>query len=89
MKDILIVVSPISSQHLEICKTLSRAAEAYGQEVKEILGSAWLLTGRKSFEAAMSIYQIAFDKKLPVAAFEIESVLSCPSQRESDEIRQT
>lgn len=75
MKPILIVVSPSATRHLDTCNTMKTEASKLNKSVQVILDSAFLATGTKSFEIAMSLYRIAEQGKLPVAIFEIESTL--------------
>lgn len=84
MKDILIVVSPTSSPHLDVCKKMKLEALRFGKAVQPILESAFLINGPKSFEIAMSLHRIAFEGRLPVAIFEIDSVLLEPSRDEEN-----
>jgi len=89
MKDILIVALTKSSLHLDICSTMTKEAKESGVQMQQQLETTWLLSGPKSFGTANRLLEIAADKKLPVAVFEIESVLSFPIHDESDVVRQT
>ena len=80
MKDILIVASPTNGKEFEVCNTMRSVVSEEGGDVKYPVDTAFLLTGPKSFEIAARLIDIASRKKLPVAAFEIESVLLFPSQ---------
>jgi hypothetical protein len=80
MKDILIVISPTSEKHRDICKRMKMEAEELEGKARQVLESAFLVTGPKSFEIATRLYCIAVESKLPVAIFEIESVLSFPDR---------
>jgi len=78
MKDLLIVVSPSTGKHLDVCKIMKMEAQKLDKSLQQPLESAFLATGPKSFEIAMLLHRIASENNIPVAIFEIESVLSVP-----------
>ena len=78
MKDILIVLKPRINGSREPYNKVKMEAKKYEESVQEILGTAFLVTGPKSFEIAMSLYRIALENDIPVAFFEIESCLLIP-----------
>ena len=80
MKDLLIVVSPDTGAHREICNIMQTEASNIDKSVRRVLETAFLLTGPKSFEIAISLHRIASDKGLPVAVFEIEQLLFSQSK---------
>lgn len=81
MKNILIVVAlQTTPWHRDTYNTMQKEALKSKESVKEILETGFLINGPKSFEIAMSLCRIALEKEIPVAIFEIESVLSVPNQ---------
>jgi hypothetical protein len=83
MKDILIVVSPSTGMHLEVCKTMKTEAQKLDKSVRQLLGSLFLTNGPKSLKIALLLHRIASENNIPVAIFEIEAVLYAPSQASS------
>ncbi len=79
MKDILILVKQRQDGYRESYNRLKTEAPKNKESVREVLGTAFLLTGPKSFEIAMSFARIAFEENLQLAFFEIESNLLCPN----------
>lgn len=75
MKNVLITASVANNGHSRACEEISAAMKPYGEEVRELLESAWLATGPKSFERATEIYAIAQRRELPIAAVEAADVL--------------
>ena len=75
MKDILVVVSPSTGVHQSACKSMKMEAEKFDKTLQQSFESAFLLSGPKAFETAMSLYHIAEHSNLPIAMFEIEAVL--------------
>lgn len=80
MKDILIVVKPRQNSSQEPYSTFRKEALEHKESVREVLGTAFLITGPKSFQIAMSLSHIAFAKGLQLAFFEIESCLLDPTK---------
>ena len=83
MKDILIVVSPSKVDTAPVYREIKTEVDKYGTEAQRILYTTYLLKGPKSFETAMSIFDIARRYRHEVAIFEIESVLFVPHQDKS------
>ena len=82
MKDILIAVAPYREEHREICKTLSEELQRVcikpEASLQQVLYTAWIISGPKSFDIA-SVYCDKINQHgLPVALFELESVLHSP-----------
>ena len=78
MKDILIVTSITTNQHRDICNTISKDTKTDEREAKRILETTWLLSGQQSFAKSLLIVDKLKENGLPVAVFEIESVLDAP-----------
>jgi hypothetical protein len=85
MKDILIVVSPASTHHQSVCKAMKPEAEKDGTRARLFLETAILLSGPRSFETSMLLLRIAEKESLPIALFEIESVLT-PSKEQGAKV---
>ena len=79
MKDILIVTAITSNQHRDICNTISTNTKTDELETKRILETTWLLSGKRSFAESIEIVDKLKGNGLPVAVFEIESVLDDPN----------
>ena len=75
MKNILIVAMTRHNDHLELCENMISEAKLNEESVTQPLGNTWLLSGPNCFETASRLLEIARGKNLPVAVFEIESVL--------------
>ena len=86
MKDILVVVSPSTSDEHPVYMELRTEAQKYGKEAQQILYTSYLLTGPRSFENAMSIVRIADQHNFDSAVFEIESVLKVPRAKAEQRI---
>lgn len=80
MKDILITTSIGVERHRAICKSILEDTKTVGPEAKQILETSWLLSGPQSFSKSMLILDKLKENELPVAVFEIESVLVAPTQ---------
>lgn len=83
MKDILIVVSPSKDDTAPVYTEIRTEAQKLGKETQRMLYTTYVLKGPKSFETAMSIFDIARRYRHEVAIFEIESVLFVPHQDQS------
>lgn len=79
MKDILIVLKPRVDGFLESYNTIKKEADKNKGSTKEVFETAFLITGPKSFEIAMSLYRLALEQGIPVAFFEIQSCLLMPN----------
>lgn len=79
MKDILIVTAITSNQHRDTCNTISTDTKTDELESKRILETTWLLSGKQSFAESIVIVDKLKNNGLPVAVFEIESVLDAPN----------
>ncbi len=75
MKDILIVVSPSTGQHKTVCKAMLSETRQYGTAVRPIHDKAFLLSGPKSFEIAVSLARIAEGGNLQFVVCEVEAIL--------------
>ena len=80
MKDLLIVATPSSSKHEDDCNKIGKAILKLEAQLQRPLENTFLVSGPKSFEAAMLACDIAQKESLPVAVFEIESVVLYPKQ---------
>jgi hypothetical protein len=82
MKSILITVAPYLEEHRKACTDLFEELQAActGTEVlyQQVLYTTCIISGPKSFETAATNYHKAIRLGLPVALFEIESVLVVP-----------
>ena len=76
MKPLLIVVSPSTGQHQTACKAMKEEAKKIEPTIQQFHETGFLLSGPRSFEAAMLLCSIADKERLPVSVFEIESVLT-------------
>jgi|APSaa5957512622_1039677.scaffolds.fasta_scaffold431246_1 hypothetical protein len=83
MKDLLLIASPSTGVDGDSCDIISREASVYGESVRQILSTAWLICGDKSYEIAKQLHDRADQRKLPVALIEVESVLYEPDPSES------
>ena len=79
MKDILIVVKPRRDGFHESYNKLRNEVLKYKESTREILETAFLLKGPKSFEIVKSCIQIAHEENIQLAFFEIESCLYVPN----------
>lgn len=86
MKDLLIVLTPHSDKHFEICNTIAKEIEAKKIQLQRPLETAFLASGPKSFEAAIMCHEICQNYKIPYAIFEIEAVLSAPFVFQSKDV---
>jgi hypothetical protein len=84
MKDLLLIASPFTGVDGESCNIISQEASAYEESVRQMLSTAWLISGHKSFEIAKQLHDRADQRKLPVALIEVESVLYEPNSPETD-----
>lgn len=75
MKDILIAITPKSDYDHEVCKELATGRPEYKPTLQILTDTAWLLTGPKSFEVAISICHILTRKNLQYICVEVESLL--------------
>jgi len=78
MKDILVVTSITKEKHHDICNAIPEETKVGEQGAKRILETTWLLSGQQSFAILLLILDRLKENGLPVAVFEIESVLDAP-----------
>lgn len=76
MKPILIVLSPSTSVHEAVCRSMKKAAKDNGSQAQLFHETALLLSGPKSLETLFVLREIALQSRLPFSAFEVESVLT-------------
>lgn len=82
MKDLLFIAAPSTGVDAESCKIISQEALIHKESVRQMLSTAWLISGDNSFEIAKQFRDRADQRKLPVALIEIESVLYEPTPPE-------
>jgi len=78
MKNLLIVVTPHSEKHFDICNTIATELKAQKIPLQRPTETTFLISGPKSFEGAMLCRETCLKHDLLFAIFEIESVLFPP-----------
>ena len=85
MKDILITLSPTVERDLVFCKTFLEETELYDKGLTQLHDKAFLLSGPKSFEIAISLSHMLSENEIQFVICEVESVLLCQSHEIEEE----
>ena len=85
MKDILITLSPTVERDLAFCSKFLSAVKTYGKGVTKLHDKAFLLSGPKSFEIAISLSHMLSENEIQFVICEVESVLLCQSHEIEEE----
>lgn len=85
MKDVLITLSPTIERDLEFCRKFLPATKQYDTGIKQLHDKAFLLSGPKSFEIAMSLSCMLSDNEIQFVICEVESVLLYQSRENEEE----
>ncbi len=85
MKDILITLSPTVERDLVFCKTFLEETELYDKGLTQLHDKAFLLSGPKSFEIAMSLSHMLSENEIQFVICEVESVLLYQSHEIEEE----
>ena len=85
MEDILIALSPTVERDLEFCSKFLSETKLYDKGLKSLHDKAFLLSGPKSFEIAMSLSRMLSENEIQFVICEVESVLLCQASETEEE----